>query len=46
MDSMIVDKAFANEGTVMKRFLPRAQGRATVIRKQTCHITVGIAEKE
>ncbi len=46
MDSMIVDRAFANEGTVMKRFLPRAQGRATVIRKQTCHITIGIAEKE
>jgi large subunit ribosomal protein L22 len=46
IDNMIVNKAFADEGTIMKRFLPRAQGRATVIRRKTCHITIGIAEKE
>ncbi len=46
IDSLIVDKAFADEGTIMKRFLPRAQGRATVIRRKTCHVTIGVAEKE
>ncbi len=46
IDRMIVDKAWADDGTIMKRTLPRAQGRATVIRRRTCHVTVGISEKE
>jgi large subunit ribosomal protein L22 len=27
----------------MKRFRPRAQGRAYAIKKQTCHISIGVA---
>ncbi|MFV1957320.1 MAG: 50S ribosomal protein L22 [bacterium] len=29
----------------MRRFMPRAMGRATIIRKRTSHITVVVAEK-
>lgn len=36
-------KAFADQGPVLKRFRPRAQGRAYQIRKPTCHITVAVA---
>ena len=43
-DNLIVKDAFVNEGPTMKRFLPRAQGRATPIRKRTSHITIKIAE--
>lgn len=43
---MFVSKAFADEGPVMKRTRPRAQGRATLIRKQTCHITLEISDIE
>ena len=45
-DDMFVSKAFADEGPVMKRTRPRAQGRATMIRKKTCHITLEISEYE
>jgi large subunit ribosomal protein L22 len=46
IDNMIVKKVFADDGPIMKRNRPRAQGRATIIRKRTCHISLGIAEKE
>lgn len=46
IDNMIVEKVFADDGPIMKRNRPRAQGRATIIRKRTCHISLGIAEKE
>nr|YP_009314157.1 Ribosomal protein L22 [Izziella formosana]SCW22411.1 Ribosomal protein L22 [Izziella formosana] len=35
-----IDSAFVNQGPKMKRFQPRAQGRAFPIHKPTCHITV------
>ncbi|NDJ19336.1 50S ribosomal protein L22 [Myxacorys almedinensis] len=40
---LIVSQAFADQGPVLKRFRPRAQGRAYQIRKPTCHITVAVA---
>lgn len=39
-DSLIVSGAFVDEGPTLKRFRPRAQGRAYRIRKRTSHITV------
>ncbi|MEL6495712.1 MAG: 50S ribosomal protein L22 [Cyanobacteria bacterium J06623_7] len=41
--SLVVSKAFADGGPVLKRYRPRAQGRAYQIRKPTCHITVAVA---
>jgi large subunit ribosomal protein L22 len=41
--SLIVSQAFADAGPSLKRFRPRAQGRAFAIRKPTCHITVMVA---
>jgi len=38
--SLIVKSAFADEGPTMKRFRPRAQGRAYKILKATSHITI------
>lgn len=40
---LIVAKAYVDEGTTLKRFQPRAQGRAFRIRKRTSHITVELA---
>jgi large subunit ribosomal protein L22 len=39
-DELIVVRAWADEGPTLRRFRPRAQGRATRIRKRTCHISV------
>jgi large subunit ribosomal protein L22 len=39
-DSLLVAEAFVDEGPTLKRFRPRAQGRAYRIRKRTCHITI------
>lgn len=44
VDSLIVKEVLVNEGPTWKRFMPRAQGRATHIRKRTSHITVILAE--
>ncbi len=38
IDSLLVSRAWVNEGPTLRRFMPRAQGRATRIRKRTCHI--------
>ena len=38
IDEVRVTKAWVNEGPTLRRFLPRAMGRATRIRKRTCHI--------
>jgi large subunit ribosomal protein L22 len=38
--SLIITKAMVDEGPTMKRFRPRAQGRASRIRKRTSHLTV------
>lgn len=44
-EKIIVTEACANKGPALKRFQPRAQGRAFRIHKPTCHITLKIAAK-
>jgi len=41
-DSLLVRAAYVDEGPTLKRFRPRAQGRAYRIRKRTCHITIEV----
>jgi large subunit ribosomal protein L22 len=45
-DSLVVSRAFVDEGITMKRFRPRAQGRAYRIRKRTSHITIEVESTE
>ena len=40
VDDLFVSACFADEGKTLRRFRPRARGRATRIRKRTCHITI------
>ena len=41
--TLVISQASADMGPSMKRFRPRAQGRAHAIKKQTCHISIGVA---
>ena len=41
--TLVVSQAYADNGPSLKRYRPRAQGRAYQIRKPTCHITVTVA---
>jgi large subunit ribosomal protein L22 len=43
-ESMKITKAIVDQGPTMKRVMPRAMGRADVIRKRTSHITVVLEE--
>jgi ribosomal protein L22 len=45
-DDLYVKEIYADEGPTLRRFRPRAQGRATRIRKRTSHLTVGLSTKE
>ena len=45
IDSLYIHRIYANEGPVLKRFRPRAMGRATRIIKRTSHLTIGLDEK-
>jgi large subunit ribosomal protein L22 len=45
-DELVVVEAFADEGPTLKRWRPRARGRATRIRKRTSHITIVVADSE
>ncbi len=42
-DDLIISEAFVDEGITLKRFQPRAQGRAFRINKRTSHITIKVA---
>ena len=44
--TLVVSECWANEGPTMRRYQPRAQGRAFQIRKRTSHITVVVESKE
>jgi large subunit ribosomal protein L22 len=43
---LFVARVSVDEGPTIRRYRPRAQGRATRINKRTCHITVGLASVE
>ena len=42
-EELFVSECFADEGPTLKRFRPRARGRATSIFKRTCHLTVVVS---
>lgn len=45
LDELYIGEIFVNEGPTLKRFRPRAMGRATRINKRTCHVTCILAER-
>lgn len=45
VDLLYISKAFADRGPVLKRIQPRAMGRAYLILKPTCHITLEVRER-
>ena len=45
VDSLVVSEAYVDEGPTLKRFQPRAQGRAYRINKRTSHITVVVESR-
>ncbi|TDF91456.1 50S ribosomal protein L22 [Paenibacillus piri] len=44
-NSLVISQAYVNQGPTMKRFRPRAMGRASRINKRTSHITLVVSEK-
>ena len=45
VDELYVSQAYVDQGPSLKRFKPRAMGRADGIRKRTSHITVMVSER-
>ncbi len=45
VEELVVREAYVDEGPTLKRFRPRAQGRAFRVRKRTSHITVIVAQR-
>ncbi|MCK5084632.1 MAG: 50S ribosomal protein L22 [Candidatus Pacebacteria bacterium] len=43
-DNLYVSRIFVNEGTTLKRWIPRAMGRASSINKRTSHVTIVLDE--
>ncbi len=44
-NKLFITEAFVNEGPSMKRFRPRAMGRASSIIKRSCHLTLTLEQK-
>lgn len=44
-EELVVAEAFADEGPTLRRFRPRARGRATRIKKRTSHITIVVSDQ-
>lgn len=44
LDNLVIGTIFTDEGPMLKRIMPRAQGRAYKIRKRTSHVTVVLKE--
>ncbi len=44
IDRLVVSEVYVDEGPTLKRWMPRAQGRATPIRKRSSHITLKLTE--
>ncbi|AIQ65724.1 50S ribosomal protein L22 [compost metagenome] len=45
VNKLFISEVFVNQGPTMKRFRPRAMGRASRINKRTSHITLVVSEK-
>jgi large subunit ribosomal protein L22 len=46
VETLVIDRIMVDEGPTLKRFMPRARGRATPIRKRTSHIRIVLRERE
>ena len=46
LNNLVVSEVFVDEGPTLKRFRPRAMGRASAINKRTSHITLVVSEKK
>ena len=46
VDALVIDRIMVDEGPTLKRYMPRARGRATPIRKRTSHIRIVLRERE
>ena len=45
VDDLWIKRIYVDGGPIFKRYMPRAMGRATMIRKRTSHVTVVLDEK-
>lgn len=45
VDRLVIARAWVDEGPTWKRWIPRAMGRGTPVRKRTSHITVELVER-
>ena len=45
-DKLVVSQVYATAGPILKRMMPRAQGRAYRINKRTSHVTLAVAERD
>jgi large subunit ribosomal protein L22 len=45
VDKLYIARAYVDEGPTLKRFMPRAHGRATPIMKRTSHVTIVVDER-